>query len=203
MITFRRSIQIFSLILFLLLLALAVSSTDTPTPLDLFLLLDPVLVAFTAISARILAVAFIPAFLVLLVSLFFGRVFCGYMCPMGITLDGGDKLFGTQGKKRLQTGKLSLLKYIVLFFLLGASILGVSFVFVAAPLSLITRFYGLLVHPVLAFLSNETLVFIQPLAEWFGMDTLMFMRINTPRFATQLFVLAFFIALFVLARVSP
>jgi MauM/NapG family ferredoxin protein len=203
MITFRRAIQIFSLILFLLLLALAVSSTDTPTPLDLFLLLDPVLIAFTAISARILAVAFIPAFLVLLVTLFFGRVFCGYMCPMGTTLDGGDKLFGKQGKKRPQTGKLSLLKYIVLFFLLGASILGVSFVFVAAPLSLITRFYGLLVHPVLAFLSNETLVLIQPLAEWFGMDTLMFMRINTPRFATQLFVLAFFIALFVLARVSP
>jgi MauM/NapG family ferredoxin protein len=203
MITFRRAIQIFSLILFLLLLTLAVSSTDTPTPLDLFLLLDPVAIAFTAISSRILAVAFIPALLVLLVTLFFGRVFCGYMCPMGTTLDGGDKLFGRQGKKRPQTGKLSLLKYIVLFFLLGASILGVSFVFVAAPLSLITRFYGILVHPVLAFLSNETLVLIQPLAEWFGMDTLMFMRITTPRFATQLFVLAFFIALFVLARVSP
>lgn len=203
MITFRRAVQIFSLILFLLLLTLAVLSTDTPTPLDLFLLLDPVLIALTAISARILAVAFIPAFLVLLVTLFFGRIFCGYMCPMGTTLDGGDKLFRPQGKKRPQTGKLSLLKYIVLFFLLGASILGVSFVFVAAPLSLITRFYGLLVHPVLAFFSNETLVFIQPLAEWFGMDTLMFMRITTPRFATQLFVLAFFIALFVLARVSP
>ncbi|MCD4717788.1 MAG: 4Fe-4S dicluster domain-containing protein [Desulfobacterales bacterium] len=203
MITFRRAVQIFSLILFLLLLTLAVLSTDTPTPLDLFLLLDPVLIALTAISARILAVAFIPAFLVLLVTLFFGRIFCGYMCPMGTTLDGGDKLFRPQGKKRPQTGKLSLLKYIVLFFLLGASILGVSFVFVAAPLSLITRFYGLLVHPVLAFFSNETLVLIQPLAEWFGMDTLMFMRITTPRFATQLFVLAFFIALFVLARVSP
>jgi MauM/NapG family ferredoxin protein len=192
-----------SLILFLLLLALAISSVNTPTPLDLFLLLDPVLIAFTAISARILAVAFIPALLVLVVTLFFGRVFCGYICPMGTTLDGGDKLFGGQDKKRSETGKLRLLKYIVLFFLLGASILGVSFVFVAAPLSLITRFYGLLVHPVLAFVSNETLVLMRPLAEWFGMESLMFMGITTPRFATQLFILAFFIALFGLARFSP
>ncbi len=203
MITFRRAAQVLSLTLFLFLLTLAVSSIDTPTPLDLFLLLDPAAIVFTAISARILAVASIPALLVLVVTLFFGRVFCGYICPMGTTLDGGDKLFGTQGKKRPQTGKLGLLKYIVLFFLLGASILGVSFVFVAAPLSLITRFYGLLVHPVLAFVSNETLVLIHPLAEWLGMDTLMFMRITTPRFSTQLFVLAFFIALFVLAKVSP
>ena len=203
MITFRRATQIISLILFLTLLALAVSSVITPTPLDLFLLLDPALIAFTAISARIFSIAFIPALLVLIVTLFFGRIFCGYICPMGTTLDGTDKLFGTTRKRQPETGKLRLLKYIILFFLFGASLLGVSFVFVAAPLSLITRFYGLLVHPVLAFLSNEILGLVQPLTEWLDMDTLIFMQIATPRFATQLFILAFFAALFVLALVSP
>jgi len=203
MITFWRSTQLISLILFLTLLALAVSSVFTPTPLDLFLLLDPALIVFAAISARIFAAAFIPALLVLLVTLFFGRIFCGYICPMGTTLDGTDKLFGTTRKKQPEAGKLRLLKYIILFFLLGASLLGVSFVFVAAPLSLITRFYGLLVHPVLAFLSNEILSLVQPLAEWLDMDAVVFMRITTPRFATQLFILAFFGALFVLAKVSP
>ena len=93
MITFRRAIQIISLILFLTLLALAVSSLFTPAPLDLFLLLDPALIALTAISARIFSVAFIPALLILLVTLFFGRIFCGYICPMGTTLDGTDKLY--------------------------------------------------------------------------------------------------------------
>ena len=203
MIIFRRAIQFISLILFLILLALAIFSVITPTPLDLFLLLDPALIAFTAISAKILSVAFIPALLVLIVTLFFGRIFCGYICPMGTTLDGTDKLFGNPRKKHSETGKLRLLKYIILFFLLGASLLGVSFVFVAAPLSLITRFYGLLVHPVLAFLTNEILRLVQPLAEWLDMDAVVFMQIATPRFATQLFILVFFVALFFLARVLP
>ena len=95
MITFWRTIQLISLILFLSLLALAISSAITPTPLDLFLLLDPALIALTAISARIFTIAFIPAVLVLIITLLFGRIFCGYICPMGTTLDGTDKLFGT------------------------------------------------------------------------------------------------------------
>ena len=116
MITFWRAIQIISLTLFLILLSLAVSSTDTPTPLDLFLLLDPALIVFTAISGRIFAVAFIPALLVLILTFFFGRIFCGYICPMGTTLDGTDKLFGTRRKRAPEAGKLRLLKYIILFF---------------------------------------------------------------------------------------
>ncbi len=203
MIAFRRTIQLISLTLFLILLTLAVLSVNTPAPLDFFLRLDPALIVFTAISGRIFSFAFIPALLVLVVTLFFGRIFCGYICPMGTTLDGTDKLFGISRKKQRETGKLRLLKYIILFFLLGVSLLGVSFVFTAAPLSLITRFYGLLIHPVLAFLSNETLGLIQPLAEWLDMDSVVFMQIATPRFATQLFILAFFGALFVLAVTSP
>ena len=203
MIAFRRAIQLISLALFLVLLTLAVLSVNTATPLDFFLRLDPALIVFTAISSRIFTFAFIPALLVLVVTLFFGRIFCGYICPMGTTLDGTDKLFSTSRKKQPGTGKLRLLKYVVFFFLLGASLLGVSFVFTAAPLSLITRAYGLLVHPVLAFLSNETLRLIQPLAEWLDMDTVTFMQIAAPRFATQLFILAFFGALFILAFTSP
>ncbi len=202
MTTFWRTIQIISLILFLLLLTLAVSSINTSTPLDLFLLLDPALITITAISARILVAAFIPALLVLLITLLFGRIFCGYICPMGTTLDGGDKLFGPSRKKQSEPGKLRLLKYIILIFLLGASLFGVSFVFLVAPISLITRFYGLVVHPVLAFLTNEILDLIQSLVEWFDIDTIFFLRVTTPRFATQLFVLAFFGALFVLTRIS-
>ena len=203
MITFRRTIQLISLILFLTLLALAVSSADTTTSLDFFLLLDPALIVFTAISAGIFSVAFIPALLVLIITLFLGRIFCGYICPMGTTLDGTDKLFGATGKKQPGPGKHRLLKYIILFFLLGASLFGVSFVFAAAPLSLITRFYGILVHPVLAFLLNELLNLIYPLAEWLDMDAVVFTRIAAPRFATQIFILAFFGILFVLATVSP
>ena len=96
MIAFQRTIQLISLTLFLILLTLAVLSADTPAPLDFFLRLDPALIVFTAISGRIFSFAFIPALLVLVVTLFFGRIFCGYICPMGTTLDGTEKLFGEE-----------------------------------------------------------------------------------------------------------
>ncbi|MDY6881663.1 MAG: 4Fe-4S binding protein, partial [Thermodesulfobacteriota bacterium] len=203
MIVFRRVIQIISLLLFLTLLSLAVSSTGSPSSLDLFLLLDPALVILTGISAGIWMAAFVPALIVLLMTLFCGRIFCGYFCPMGTTLDGSDKLFGPPDKKQSDPGRFRYLKYSILFFLSGAALLGISFVFVAVPLSLITRFYGLFLHPVLAFLSNETLYLIQPLAEWLDMDAVVLVEIATPRFATQMFVVVFFAALFLLAKVSP
>lgn len=203
MIVFRRTIQVFSLGLFLLLLAMAVASLHTSAPLDLFLRLDPGLALLTTISTRTLAFAFVPALLVLVVTSFFGRIFCGYLCPMGVTLDGGDKLFGAKEKPARQTGNHRRLKYMVLCFLLGSALLGVSLVFLAAPLSLITRFYGLLVHPILAFIAHKFLGLLYPLAEQLSLNTLMFIRVATPRFATLLFILGFFCALFALARVSP
>ncbi len=203
MVHFQRIVQLIVFSLFLFLLTLAALSTMGPTPLELFLLLDPAMIAVTAISARTLAAAFIPALVVLMVTVLFGRIFCGYICPMGATIDCGDKLFGAGGKKRRNAFAPRSIKYVVLFFLLGASLAGASFVFLAAPLPLITRFYGLLIHPALALLANETLNLIQPVAEWWEIDALAFFRVTAPRFATQLFILAFFSALFALTRAAP
>ena len=200
---FRRIIQVLSLVLFLLLLAMAIASLHTSTPLDLFLRLDPGLMLLTAISTKTLSFAFIPALLVLVVTLFFGRLFCGYICPMGTTLDGADKLFGAKKEPVRQKENPRHLKYMVLCFLLWTALLGVSLVFLAAPLSLITRFYGLLVHPILAFFAHKFLGLLHPLAEQLDLNAVIFMQIATPRFATLLFILGFFSALFVLARVSP
>ncbi len=203
MINFHRLIQLIGFLLFLCLLILAALSTMSPTPLDLFLLLDPAMIAITAVSARTLAAAFIPALVVLLVTVLFGRVFCGFICPMGTTIDCGDKLLGAGGKKRGDVAAPRSIKYIVLFFLLGASLAGASFVFLAAPLPLVTRFYGLFVYPALALVGNETLNLIQPVAEWFEIDAVALFRITVPRFATQLFILIFFSTLFALARAAP
>ncbi len=203
MITFQRAIQVISLFIFLFLLAFALSSITTLMSLDFFLLLDPALIALTAISSRTLAISLIPALIVIAVTIFFGRIFCGYFCPMGTTLDGCDKLLQRSGKKPAKAEDLRLVKYILLVFLFGASLAGVSFVFITAPLSLITRFYGLLVHPVLAFTSNEALFLMRSLAELLGTDTLSFFNIVTPRFATQLFILVFFGTLVFLAKISP
>ena len=81
--------------------------------------------------------------------------------------------------------------------------MGVSFAFLASPLSLITRFYGLLIYPLLAFVVDGSLSLIHPFAEWLDINTLIFAQIKAPRFATQIFILAFFASLIALARLSP
>ena len=203
MISFRRASQFVSLILFLLLLGIAIHTRSTPASLDLYLRLDPALIALSVIGARMLDAAFIPVLIVLIITPIFGRAFCGYLCPMGTTLDCSDNIFGISYEKQFESNRLKATKYLVLFFLFGAAITGVSFVFIAAPLSLITRFYGLFLYPLLAFLANESLRNIRPLAEWLDILPIALMQIPTPRFGTQIFIIAFFGALFTLARVSP
>ncbi|MDY6970792.1 MAG: 4Fe-4S binding protein [Thermodesulfobacteriota bacterium] len=200
---FRRASQIANLVLFLLLLAKAIYSSNVPAAIDIYLRLDPGLIALTAIGGRMLDIAFIPALLVLAITPFAGRVFCGYLCPMGTTLDYSDKLFGRSFEKQFEDKRFRSIKYLSLFFLFGASIVGVSWVFFAAPLSLITRFYGLFLHPLLVFIADESLGHIRPMAEWLDVYSIALMQIPTPRFATQMFIIAFFGALFTLARVSP
>ena len=203
MIRFRRLVQTFCLVVFLILLTLATISGISLSSLDLFLQMDPGLVFITAISARIILFSFIPAAIVLLSGPFIGRVFCGYICPMGTTLDVTDALFKFKNKSYLFSKNLLKIKYLVLVFLLGSALFGVSYIFIASPLSLITRFYGLVIFPVISFLSKEALDLVRPLGDMLDITSVSFAQIRTIRFATQFFILFFFMIVFSMVKFSP
>ncbi|MCP3876298.1 MAG: 4Fe-4S dicluster domain-containing protein [Desulfobacteraceae bacterium] len=173
--------------------------------LHLFLQMDPGLMFISAISARMnpLVYMFIPAAIVLILAPFVGRIFCGYICPMGTTLDGTDALFGPKKNKFFFSDTLFKVKYLALIFLLGSALFGVSYIFFASPLSLITRFYGLVLFPVISFLSKETLDLIRPLGDLLDITSISFAQVRTLRFATQFFILFFFIAVFSMIKFSP
>ena len=200
---FRRSVQLLFLALFLLLLTAASISGISMASLDLFLLMDPSLVLLSAISGRIVLLAFIPAALVLISGPLIGRVFCGYICPMGTTLDGTDALFGPKKKKLFSSTRMTGVKYLMLIFLTGSALVGVSYVFFAAPLSLITRAYGLVLFPVVSFISREVLDLARPLGDWMNLNAITFAQIRTIRFATQFFILLFFAAIIAMVIFSP
>ena len=197
--SFRRTIQLFCLALFLFLLSAAVFSILSQWPLDFFLTLDPSLVFLTSVSGRMIFSAMVPSAIVLLLSPLMGRVFCGYICPMGTTLDFGEKISGFKKKAGPKWGQLLSLKYLLLAFIFGAALLGVSLVFLAAPLSLITRFYGLLIHSILAQLMDMGLNLLRPLADKWDMTSISLAQIKPPRFSTQYFILVFFGGLFILS----
>jgi ferredoxin len=201
--SFRRIIQLINLFLFLFLLSAAITQLSTAWPVDLYLRMDPSIVILTVFSAKIVLLLFLPAVFLLGATLIMGRFFCSHICPMGTTLELIGKLKLFPAKKSFSAIRLISIKYLVLGFLVGASLLGVSWVFIASPLSLITRLYGLFFYPLTAYGVEGGLNIFRPVAERLHWNTLAFSQVSSPRFTTQGFILVFFAALAVLEFFSP
>ena len=207
--SFRRLIQLLSLIIFLSLLG----STRWPLtslliPQDFFLKLDPLIATVIPLTVRNF---FIPGLVLLLISLLFGRIFCGYVCPMGTTLDLSHRITkwisDSRSKNSENVRRVSpywrYVKYLVLTVMLTAAVLGVNMAFWGAPISLITRFYALLMHPIALLFSDFSISLMQPLFEAFNLSSLSYMAVSLRRFDSLYFLLAFFSLLFLLEALKP
>ncbi len=199
---FRSIIQLISLAAFLFLLMSAVYTGIEFAAPDLYLRMDPILVFGSALSGRTFLFSFLPAVAVIIMTFLCGRIFCGYFCPMGITIDFADRMLNSKKAKGRGKDGLHRIKYFVLFFIIGAGIFGVSAVFYGSPLSLITRFYGLLVHSVISLLGQIGLTALQPAAEKLDMYSLMYAEFHAPRYSTLFFILLFFAAVFAAGKIS-
>ena len=120
------------------------------------------------ISAWQVIVAFWPALVLLLAAVLLGRFFCGWLCPLGTTLDAGDRLIGAlrggrgSALRRTAAGespgqapdfedlRARRLKYYLLTACLVGAFLGVSFFGLFDPLSIAVRSYVLVVHSFVA-----------------------------------------------------
>ncbi|MGB9598013.1 MAG: 4Fe-4S binding protein, partial [Candidatus Poribacteria bacterium] len=68
-------------------------------PVDLILRLDPLSAIATMLSSRSLIAKFSYSIVIAIVALFFGRFFCGWVCPLGTTIDISDKIFFRRFKR--------------------------------------------------------------------------------------------------------
>jgi len=205
---FQRLIQAITFGLFLFLLYLAAYPLVSALSVELFLTMDPVVFAGTLISARTVVAALLPAVLILGLTFVMGRFFCSYICPMGTTIDITDRLVcsGERGKIRTSPEWLPLLrivKYLVLFFILGSALMGISLVFLASPLSLITRLYGLVIFPVFELLGDIGLNIIRGAGDLLGITIFPYASIHVPRYDLQWLIVGSFIIIFGCAVFSP
>ncbi|MCJ7593501.1 MAG: 4Fe-4S binding protein [Desulfobacterales bacterium] len=203
---FQRLLQIPLFVLFLLLLGLAAYPLPSWLPVDLFLRLDPLLSLGSMAAAR----AFIPrvawALIVIGLTLFVGRLFCGYICPMGATIDFADRVIGRKPKRKRENsfencGRFRQLKFLFLFGLAGTALMGISSIFIFSPLSLITRFYALVLWPLALMSANLFLDTFRFLFSWIGLKGLVFLRFSVPVFNTNLFVGGLMVAILALGLV--
>lgn len=196
----QRLVQSLSLTLFLVLLASAFANLASPVAENLFLRLDPLVALGTALSARDIPAGIVPGLLVLALAPLLGRLFCGWVCPMGVTVDCVDALMT---RRRRLPRNLRQVKYWLLALVLGSALLGVSLVFLAAPMPLVTRLWGLVAYPLTALSMEKALPLMRPVADALDIRTLLFLEIRAPFFATMSFVAVFFGLVFAASRLSP
>ena len=201
----RLLVQAGSLGLFLWLLwQTAFPLAHTPLPVDSYLRLDPLATSLVPVAAREWIPALLPGLLALPAALIFGRIFCGYICPMGSTLELSRRA-SSRGRLRSISLPASLkhLKYLALALLLASALCGVSHIFWGSPIALVTRFYALLIHPLLGLLGKTGLDAGRSWLEALDGTTFAYMQIPARRFAGVYFIFAFFGLLFVLERIRP
>lgn len=110
-------------------------------PADLFLRIDPLVSLSTAIASRSWVYSLVSAGVILLVCVLIPRGFCGYLCPLGTTIDVFDWLIGRRVKRfRVKgDGWWVHIKYYVLLGTLVAAAFGVLISGFFSAIPVITR----------------------------------------------------------------
>lgn len=123
-----------------------------PYPVWLFFRLDPLVAVSNALSARALYRGLLWSLLVLIPTMFLGRFFCGWICPLGSIhhFFSSMKSERKRGKQLLESNRYKrwqTTKYYVLIACLVAAAFGTGLVGWLDPFSFLVRSVGLSVLP--------------------------------------------------------
>jgi polyferredoxin len=174
----------FALFLFLLLrtefhgsLRNSASDIRIPYPVGLFFQLDPLIALSNALASHSLYRALLWCLLILIPTMFVGRFFCGWICPLGSIHHFFSSLKSERkrGKQLLESNRYQrwqTTKYYTLAAVLIAALLGTGVVGWLDPFSLLVRSVGLSVLPATNYalqagwerLSTAGLALFKPLA---------------------------------------
>ena len=166
----RRISQIFFLVLFLALLVTTslhsmigtTSDIHLRGPVRLFFEWDPLVALANALASHTLYRGLLWSLVILLPTLFLGRFFCGWICPMG-TLQhfvGNMPSEAKRGKQRIEANRYKRWqtgKYVVLIAGLVAACFGSMAIGWLDPFSLLVRSIGLSVLPAINFAVRAVL----------------------------------------------
>jgi len=128
-------------------------------PLDLGLRFSPLIPLFALIKDLNISLLFWPALVILLLTVFLGRFFCGWICPLGTTLDIVQRVFKAKGNKANQRWeKLRYLKFALLIASIFLAIFSIHFWGYLDPLSIFNRMLTVLLYPIATLGSESALL---------------------------------------------
>lgn len=130
-----------------------------PWPVELFLLADPFVAAMNLLSTHTVYRGLTIALVVLGLTLVFGRVFCGWICPFGTLHHFFGWIFPSRtlrGNRRVEANKTHWWqagKYYLMIAFLGAAAVGSVIGGLLDPICIAVRAIGLGVLPALQYLG--------------------------------------------------
>jgi polyferredoxin len=145
-ITARKVVQYVSLIIFLSLFLLSKQGGLQADLVNIPMRLDPLLMLTNLLSSRIFLLSSSLALLVVLITVVFGRAWCGWLCPLGTTLDIFS-LKRWRGKRSPPPEGWRKIKYGVLLTALVAALLGNLTLLIFDPLTIFFRSLTVAIWP--------------------------------------------------------
>jgi ferredoxin len=156
--TLRRAYQLVFFALFVYLVLVTTASLIGGYPVEWFFAMDPLVAAVTALSRHALSAMLLWAVPMVVLTLVFGRFFCGWICPLGTI----HQFFGFLGKLRRVRDRVALnrprrvyqLKYFILIGLGIAALLGVSQLGLLDPIAFLWRGFATVLMPAASNLTG-------------------------------------------------
>lgn len=151
-----------------------VESIKLPYPVSVFLEIDPLIAIGTLISSHTVYQNLIFSLITIVLTLFLGRFFCGWICPLGSFNHFVSSFKGglLKGKGRLDTNQYKAwqkLKFYFLIFFLISSLFTTVQIGLLDPICLMTRTFGTVIMPAFNYsilgiansLNNTDVSFLQ------------------------------------------
>lgn len=141
-----------------------------PYPVSIALEFDPLVALATILSSGTLYKGLLWSLVILIPTIFFGRFFCGWVCPMG-TLNHWVSEIPSERTRRKGAGKIRTnrymkyqrIKYYILLIFLAAALMGTLQIGLLDPLALLARSIGTVILPMLHTAADATLGWVKGL----------------------------------------
>jgi MauM/NapG family ferredoxin protein len=161
----RQAVQILALLLFVAIFLFTNAQRPQQFWADLFSRLDPLLMLTVTVAGRTLISGLALAGVTVLLTLLFGRVWCGWLCPLGTTLEW---LGPRRSRAKAPPEKWRVLKYLLLFTIVMAAILGNQTLLILDPITILNRTLTTALWPALryAVVETEALLYQFPVLWW-------------------------------------
>jgi MauM/NapG family ferredoxin protein len=197
----RQVVQILALLLFLALFAFTNAQRPQRFWTDFFSRLDPLLMITASLAGRVLIGGIALAGITVLLTLLFGRVWCGWICPLGTVLEW---LGPRRSRRKAPPEKCRAIKYLLLFIILFAALLGNQTLIFLDPITILNRSLASAIWPALRYaVVQAEFLFYQFPPLWGPLDTIHYAVVQ-PLFqeVQPVFTLAVLIALLFVALVA-